>query len=150
LWVNVAEDRRDMDWCYKVKFKPNSEGRMLPRDVLHSSEGVEIEALYAKGWTLIYSGSDLFFKMSATRDLRNIPKEQWPLEISERKFCIGPDCSVYVDVRTLSREVSADELPRIANHIKSALCAHWKIPYSEAPKVERVEFRDALFSKFSG
>jgi hypothetical protein len=140
-----------MSWNYKLVYKPNDVGRMLPRDILYSPDGIEIQADYSRDWSMRYSGRDLMLQFRASRFAGFLPKHEWSFnERSDMARCIGPDCIVRVDKRTLSRSLSTDEVATVAIDIKSAMRIHWQISSAFGPKVERIHFfNNELFQTHS-
>jgi hypothetical protein len=88
--------------------------------------------------------------MTATRDLRNVPREKWGLnDVAElNDMRVGPDCFIGLQPETLSRRLKPEDCPLIAADIKAALSILWQIPWAKSPAIERVRFLDDFLIPF--
>jgi hypothetical protein len=96
---------------------------------------------------ILVQPTDLSFQMYGSRDLRDVPRSKWPK--TDIDFCLGPTCRLYLEERSLSRELTADDYPRIAADFKAALALYLELPASKPPAIEKVIFRNDFLAPYS-
>jgi len=121
-------------------------GRLIPVEFLVDGKGVEIEARFARGWSFVYRGGDLQFKLIADPDRRVPPAAN--VHFGGNDTSLGPICVVKLDFTTLSRPLTPKDLPEIAANLKEALHIHEQVTSASSPRVERVRFFDEGLKSF--
>jgi hypothetical protein len=137
-----------MPWRYEVRLEPR-EGfqRPLPKFILTNGVDTDIICYTGRDIIFLYSRPDLSFRMSGSRDLRDVPRSEWPK--TDLDLCLGPTCRLYLEERSLSRELTADDYPRIAADFKAALALYLEVPASKPPAIEKVTFYNDFLAPYS-
>lgn len=137
-----------MSWHFEVRHELDEVSRhLVPRFVLTNGADVEIYCYGARNPVFRYCRHGLSLEMYASRDLRKVPQAEWPK--SDIDFSLGPTCRLLMNKKIMSRELTADECPRIAADFKAALKLYLELPGSMPPAIERVTFKDSCLAPYS-
>ncbi len=137
-----------MPWHYEVRMEQFvHDHQPLPRSYLTNGIDTDIMCAGAMFPVFFYKRHDLSFKMSANRNLRDVPRADFPK--SDCSMQLGPKCSLFLDMKSLSRELTQDDYPRIAADFKAALELYLEIPGAEPPRVECVTFYNEFLAPFN-
>ncbi len=141
-----------MPWRYEMRFDPAELPTWRPRPRFFFTNGVDtdIEVFGGRGVLLRYSATGLTFEMRAGLDQRGVPLGKFRPPLTDSDAELGPTCSLHLDERTLSRELTATDFPRIAADFKSAMALYLEVPGSAPPKIERIVFYNDFLAPFSG
>lgn len=137
-----------MQWRYEVRMERVDDNQHpMPKFILTNGVDAEIICGGARHPTFLYRRPDLSFEMTGTQDLRQLPRSQWPK--TDVNMSLGPTCSLHLKRKSLSRELTLDDYPRIAADFKEALSHYLELPGSRPPVIERVIFYDDFLAPYS-